>query len=127
MYYQWGTYDPGIIEYCLTYVARKKKKLPKTGTRVKCRNYNKLINEALFQQDIDSTDWSNILECTNSNNAAELFTSQFLKICDLIAPMRTITTEDHAPAWVTNDYLAHRDKHIIVNNSIEAPLPKTSC
>ena len=28
LYYQWGTYYPGISDHCLTYVARKKKKTP---------------------------------------------------------------------------------------------------
>ncbi len=109
MYYQWGTYDPGISDHCLTYVARKKKKLPKDGTRVSCRNYNKL-DVLSFQHDIDNTDWSDVLMSEDPNTAAGLFTEKFIEICNKHAPMRTITMKDHAPAWVTNDYLAHRDE-----------------
>ena len=83
--------------------------MPKDGTRVTCRNYNKL-NDLDFQHDVDITDWSKVLSCNNPNEAAELFTKQFLTICDKHAPMRIITMKDHAPAWVTNDYLAHRDE-----------------
>ena len=42
MFYQWGTYDPGISDHSLIYIARKKKKQPKDGTKVTCRNYNTL-------------------------------------------------------------------------------------
>ncbi len=74
-----------------------------------CNNYNKL-DEKKFQEDVNSIDWSNILATENCETAAELFTTKFLAICDIHAPMRTITLKDHAPAWITNDYLAHRDE-----------------
>ena len=79
-----------------------RKKLPKDGIRITCKNYNKL-DEPSFQNDVDLTDWSDILSYDHPNLAAELFTEKFLNICDKHAPMRTITMKDYAPAWVTND------------------------
>ncbi len=87
MFYQWGTYDPIISDHNLIYTARKKHKLSKDGTKTSCRNYNKL-NDKDFQVSVDEEDWSEILSSDNCNHAAELF----------------------APAWITNEYLAHRDE-----------------
>ena len=59
---------------------------------------------------IDEEHWSDILSTDNCNHAAELFTQKFINICDRHAPVRTIMMKDHAPAWITNDYLAHHDE-----------------
>ena len=55
-------------------------------------------------------DWSDVLHESDCNKAAELFTLKFVNICDLHAPIRTIQMKDNAPAWITNDFLAHRDE-----------------
>ncbi len=72
-------------------------------------------------------DWSYILDIDNCYTAAEFFTTQFLYICDKHAPMRTITMEDHALAWIMNDYLVHPDErkyHCKNFNKCQTPVNK---
>ncbi len=109
MYHNNGTLDPGLSDHSLFYASHKMLKIPHTTSRVTCYNYCK-PNDVHFQQDIDQTDWSDIFSCSDTNQAAELFTTKFLKICDVHAPMYTVNFHSNAPAWLTYDYLAHTNE-----------------
>ncbi len=109
MYYMWDTLDLGLSDHQLIYTSRKKRKLPKEGTHITCRNYNKLI-DINVQDDIKNMNWDNVLNCNDTSQAAELFTTLFNSICDKHAPLRTINMKSNAPAWLNGDYLAHRDE-----------------
>ena len=109
MYHINGTLDPGLSDHSLNYASRKMLKISHTTIRVSCRNYRKL-DDINFQHDIDLTDWSDILACHDANIAVDLFTKQFLQICETHAPMHTVNFRSNAPAWLTYDYLAHTDE-----------------
>ena len=102
--FQTGTYAARILNGSgLSYIC------PGQGRHIsgiKCRKYNKLDN-LKFQHDINTFDWTNIMQEGDCNKAAELFSKQLVHICDLHAPMCTITMKNNAPVWTTNGFLAH--------------------
>ena len=70
-------------------------------------------------RDIDNTDWSDIFQCRDVNDAADLFTNRFIDICNTHAPMHTVNYRSNAPAWLTYDYLAHTDEREYLSNQFK--------
>ncbi len=109
MFYQHGTFDIGLSDHQLIYTSRKHIKMPKDGRRIKCRNYKK-FNEQAFQKEIDDTNWSEIMNSGDPNLATDMFQNLFGGLCNKHAPFREINFRQHAPAWMSGDYLAHVDE-----------------
>ena len=82
---------------------------PRDFTRVTIRSYRN-FDPKLFQNHINSIDWSNILAIDDPSTAAETFTTMFSDILDLHAPFKSVKLRLCAPPWINTDYLAHIDE-----------------
>ena len=109
LYYKQGTIDFGHSDHSLIYIARKKRKLRRTVTKINCRNYRKL-NESEFRSRIERTDWTDVLTSEDPNTAAMLFHESFCAVSNVYAPFKTINVKESAPAWVNGEYLSHVDE-----------------
>ena len=106
MYYQSGITDVDISDHMLIYAARKKLKIPKSFSHIKCRSYTKFV-EVDSQRDIERLDWSAIMDDNNVESAASNFHTILCSCVDQHAPMINLKLHDNAPRWMTRDYLSH--------------------
>ena len=106
MYYQSGILHLNISDHSLVYTARKKVKIHKAFSYIRCRSY-KTFDDKLFQLDVENIDWSELLATRDVNIAAELFLTNICNVVDTHAPYMEVKLHDNAPKWVNGDYLSH--------------------
>ena len=95
----------GLSDHSLITVKRtfKHKKVPPRF--ISTRSF-KNFNEEAFLDDLGDLDWSGFLNATNADVAADIFSSNVLKVLNKLAPCVKRRVNNFNPPWV-NDYLLH--------------------
>ncbi len=106
MYYQAGVYEAGIEDHSLIYTARKKWKEDDTTEYIWARSYRK-YDAQRYQQDIESADWSAVMdESSDVNKATISFYKILLNIIEKHAPFKDIKCKGLLPTWFTNELMS---------------------
>ena len=66
----------------------------------------KNFNEEAYLNDLGDLDWSGVLNATNADVAADIFSSNVLKVLNKLAPCVKRRVKNSNPPWV-NDHLLH--------------------
>ena len=95
----------GLSDHSLITVKRtfKHKKVPPRF--ISTRSF-KNFNEEAFLNDLGDLDWSGVLNATNADVAADIFSSNVLKVLNKLAPCVKRRVNNFNPPWV-NDHLLH--------------------
>ena len=109
MYHTGNCIDLGISDHHLIFTNRKKAKIPKTFSYIKCRTYRHFC-PIQFQEYIDNINWTSLYQSTDVNAAAKIYTALLLAAIDIYAPFIRLKCRDHAPKWLNGDLLSHIDE-----------------
>ena len=81
MYVTSGVVELGISDRALIDCSRKKLKIPKTSSFIKCRSYYKFV-DAQCQADVDMIDWSLVYSEEDLDTSVAIFHQLLNKVLD---------------------------------------------
>ena len=77
----------------------------------------KNLDENKFRNEVEGTDWDDVLRCEDPSLAWDIFVSKFNSISDKHAPYRKMFFSYSIPVWMSKECLAeinNRDKRAII-------------
>lgn len=108
-----GVIHTGISDHSMVYVTIGNNKVSKSGHKTKfTRNY-KHLDAHDFTSDLNNVDWTQITKCSDVNDAAHMFQSLFINVCNNHAPIKKKRVRKKKSPWLTDDIVSlirERDK-----------------
>ena len=95
----------GLSDHFMVFCTRKKIKLKSVCHKTTKSRVTKNYSTEGFNRELANLDWSNVLECTNVDEAWHLFKHNFTSILDKIAPLKTTRIKTHSEPWMNSDIL----------------------
>ena len=99
-----GVHSLGLSDHSLIYLIRKNKKVKVPPKFIKTRSFKKL-NDHDFVETIKQTNWNNVLDKLNVNDAYYTFQSLFDNACDQHCPIKEKRIKGSFPEWINGDYI----------------------
>ena len=99
-----GVHSLGLSDHSLIYLIRKNKKVKVPPKFIKTRSFKKL-NDHDFVETIKQTNWNNVLDKLNVNDAYNTFQSLFDNACDQHCPIKEKQIKGSFPEWINGDYI----------------------
>ena len=104
LYQLTGVIPTNASDHFFIYTVRKKPKAEHEKSRCVGRAYSKLKPEK-FVQEINDHDWTEVLNCRDSDMAWTKFQNDFLNILHNHAPLKTFSDREDRQPWVSTEYL----------------------
>lgn len=93
---------PGISKHDLIYVVCSLC-VPRTPPRLVTFRDFKSFDINLFHEDLRKVDWGAVLKSSDINKVVEDFSSKYLEICDVHAPVRTVRVTRPPAPWMNDE------------------------
>ena len=100
-----GTIDKSLSGHYLVYSIFDIKKCKVVPLDVRCRNFNKFNHDQFLCELVKSETLKSIYSATDVNTAWHIFKTEYLKICQIFAPIRKILVKDRYSPWFYNEIL----------------------
>ena len=128
-YYQYGTVATGTTDHLLIYTARKKLKVQPETCYIYGRTFSK-FDPIMFQRDCIFTNWDEVLNSDDVNEAWDKFQHILQRLLDKHAPKRQMTVSEDLPPWITREFLEtcrDRDYWLDKNTKSNDPVVAITC
>ena len=99
-----GVHSLGLSDHSLIYIVRKNNKVKVPPKFIKSRSFKKL-NEHAFIDSIKQTNWKNVMNEIDVDNAYNTFQSMFDNVCDVHCPIKEKRIKGSFPEWINGDYI----------------------
>ena len=97
-------HDIGLSDHCFVSIKRGNIKVKRNPKFVESRCFKKFSQES-FLQGLGELDWSNVLNTTNVDSAAQAFNDNVLSVLNKLAPITKKRVREFSPQWVTAELL----------------------
>ncbi len=105
LYVHCGTLEPGLSDHSMVFVCRKQAKISKEKKSITVRNYRN-FDPIKFGNDIVNTDWSNVYNAKNVDEAVLNFNHIFTGIINLHLPYKRIRVRIKSAPWITHEFFS---------------------
>ena len=100
-----GVVDIGISDHSLVFCTRKiVRGFNKGHKTIQIRSLKNYSNDNLVNE-INSTDWTELYNCTDVNSALTFFNNTFVSILDRVAPIKQIRIKQNSEPWITSEII----------------------
>ena len=109
LYEQRGVLSVSATDHLPIFASRKKFKDAHDIEKTYGRAYSRLKPD-VFQTEVASHDWSNVLLEMDPDNAWNIFKVKFIRILDKHAPYKYFNTRTDKKAWITTEFLENANE-----------------
>ena len=98
-------HDIGLSDHCFISIKRGELKVERQPKFIESRSF-KNFSEEIFLDRLGNLDWTNVMNASNVDDAAEAFNENVLQVLNALAPVTKKRVRESNPQWVTEELLA---------------------